>query len=107
MDYIAGTFGMVLECWDRITRCYVAIKIIRNIEKYRRAAMVEVRSFHIPSHLPCSYWKACPLEPLGALLHSMLHTSICLLSSPEHLSELQKYYSVLCAAGGSKFNWPE
>lgn len=37
-----GTFGMVLECWDRVTRSYVAVKVIRNIDKYRRAAMVEL-----------------------------------------------------------------
>ncbi|GMH35532.1 hypothetical protein BSKO_03400 [Bryopsis sp. KO-2023] len=37
-----GTFGMVLECWDRITKDYVAAKVIRNIDKYRRAAMIEL-----------------------------------------------------------------
>ncbi|XP_073225004.1 serine/threonine-protein kinase AFC3 isoform X1 [Cicer arietinum] len=37
-----GTFGRVLECWDRQTREYVAIKVIRSIKKYRDAAMIEV-----------------------------------------------------------------
>ncbi|GAV78347.1 Pkinase domain-containing protein [Cephalotus follicularis] len=37
-----GTFGRVLECWDRQTREYVAIKIVRSIRKYRDAAMLEV-----------------------------------------------------------------
>ncbi|KAA0065022.1 serine/threonine-protein kinase AFC3 [Cucumis melo var. makuwa] len=37
-----GTFGRVLECWDRQTREYVAIKVVRSIRKYRDAAMVEV-----------------------------------------------------------------
>ncbi|XP_061339370.1 serine/threonine-protein kinase AFC3 isoform X2 [Gastrolobium bilobum] len=37
-----GTFGRVLECWDRQTREYVAIKVIRSIRKYRDAAMLEV-----------------------------------------------------------------
>ncbi|XP_022864143.1 serine/threonine-protein kinase AFC3 isoform X1 [Olea europaea var. sylvestris] len=37
-----GTFGRVLECWDRQTRDYVAIKVIRSIQKYRDAAMVEI-----------------------------------------------------------------
>ncbi|GAB4820827.1 hypothetical protein N2152v2_007873 [Parachlorella kessleri] len=37
-----GTFGRVVECWDRIRRDYVAVKIIRNIQKYRDAAMVEL-----------------------------------------------------------------
>ncbi|XP_057434655.1 serine/threonine-protein kinase AFC3 isoform X3 [Lotus japonicus] len=37
-----GTFGRVLECWDRQTREYVAIKVIRSIRKYRDAAMLEI-----------------------------------------------------------------
>lgn len=37
-----GTFGRVLDCWDRHTREYVAIKIIRSIKKYRDAAMIEI-----------------------------------------------------------------
>ncbi|VFQ84651.1 unnamed protein product [Cuscuta campestris] len=37
-----GTFGRVLECWDRQTREFVAIKVIRSLEKYRKAAMTEV-----------------------------------------------------------------
>ncbi|CAI9093480.1 OLC1v1028985C1 [Oldenlandia corymbosa var. corymbosa] len=37
-----GTFGRVLECWDRERRECVAIKVIRSIPKYREAAMVEV-----------------------------------------------------------------
>ncbi|KAJ4959668.1 hypothetical protein NE237_019578 [Protea cynaroides] len=37
-----GTFGQVLECWDREKKEMVAIKIIRGIKKYREAAMIEV-----------------------------------------------------------------
>ncbi|XP_019176122.1 PREDICTED: serine/threonine-protein kinase AFC2-like isoform X1 [Ipomoea nil] len=37
-----GTFGQVLECWDRDQKELVAIKIVRSIKKYREAAMVEV-----------------------------------------------------------------
>ncbi|KAK9675510.1 hypothetical protein RND81_11G011500 [Saponaria officinalis] len=37
-----GTFGQVLECWDRETREVVAVKIIRSIKKYRDAAMIEI-----------------------------------------------------------------
>ena len=37
-----GTFGKVVECWDRIKRKYVAMKIIRNVQKYRDAAMIEL-----------------------------------------------------------------
>lgn len=39
----AGTFGRVLECWDRDTKSYVAIKVIRNVPKYHEAALIEVR----------------------------------------------------------------
>ena len=37
-----GTFGRVLECWDRKFRSYCAIKIIRNVQKYRDAAKIEI-----------------------------------------------------------------
>lgn len=40
--YSPGTFGQVLECWDREQKEFVAIKIIRSIKKYREAAMVEI-----------------------------------------------------------------
>ena len=43
----AGTFGRVLECWDRKNKDYVAIKIVRNVQKYRDAAMIEVQR-HAP-----------------------------------------------------------
>lgn len=38
-----GTFGKVVACYDRINRKTVAIKIIRNIPKYRDAAKTELR----------------------------------------------------------------
>jgi dual-specificity kinase len=37
-----GTFGRVVECWDRVRRDYVAVKVIRNVQKYRDAAMIEL-----------------------------------------------------------------
>jgi dual-specificity kinase len=37
-----GTFGKVVECWDRQTYTRVAVKIIRAVEKYREAAKKEV-----------------------------------------------------------------
>ncbi|XP_068646007.1 serine/threonine-protein kinase AFC2 isoform X1 [Aristolochia californica] len=37
-----GTFGQVLECWDRDRKEMVAIKIVRGIKKYREAAMIEI-----------------------------------------------------------------
>lgn len=39
---ILGTFGQVVECWDRQAREFVAIKIVRGLQKYREAAMIEV-----------------------------------------------------------------
>lgn len=38
-----GTFGRVMECWDRRRSNYVAIKVIRAVDKYRDAAMVELQ----------------------------------------------------------------
>jgi len=37
-----GTFGKVVECWDREEKKYVAVKIVRAINKYRDAAMIEI-----------------------------------------------------------------
>jgi dual-specificity kinase len=38
-----GTFGKVVECYDKKLRKYVAIKIIRAIQKYRDASQIEIR----------------------------------------------------------------
>ncbi|KAJ3703276.1 hypothetical protein LUZ61_006981 [Rhynchospora tenuis] len=37
-----GTFGQVLECWDLGNQETVAIKIVRSLQKYREAAMIEI-----------------------------------------------------------------
>ncbi|KAL0907328.1 hypothetical protein M5K25_021729 [Dendrobium thyrsiflorum] len=37
-----GTFGQVLECWDREAKEMVAIKIVRGIKKYWDAALIEI-----------------------------------------------------------------
>eukprot|EP01018_Ginkgo_biloba_P011412 Gb_41360 [translate_table: standard] len=37
-----GTFGQVLECWDRQLKEFVAIKVLRGKQKYREAAMIEI-----------------------------------------------------------------
>ncbi|XP_068706963.1 dual specificity protein kinase CLK2-like [Montipora foliosa] len=39
-----GTFGKVLDCLDRKTNAYVAIKVIKNVEKYREAAKLEIKA---------------------------------------------------------------
>ncbi|KAF9671635.1 hypothetical protein SADUNF_Sadunf12G0068100 [Salix dunnii] len=46
-----GTFGQVLECWDRERKEMVAIKIVRGIKKYREAAMIEIEVLqHLGKH---------------------------------------------------------
>eukprot|EP00877_Chromochloris_zofingiensis_P013582 jgi/Chrzof1/8478/Cz03g12050.t1 len=45
-----GTFGRVLECWDRKTNEYVAVKIVKNVEKYRHAAMIELEVLNTLEH---------------------------------------------------------
>ncbi|KAI8377781.1 kinase-like domain-containing protein [Radiomyces spectabilis] len=38
-----GTFGKVVECYDRVRRTFCAVKIIRAIPKYRDASKIEIR----------------------------------------------------------------
>lgn len=38
-----GTFGKVLKCFDQIDQKFVAVKIIKSIDKYREAARTELR----------------------------------------------------------------
>uniref|UniRef100_A0A0D6R4S5 dual-specificity kinase n=1 Tax=Araucaria cunninghamii TaxID=56994 RepID=A0A0D6R4S5_ARACU len=44
-----GTFGRVLECWDREAKEFVAVKIVRSIQKYRDAAMIEIDVLNVLS----------------------------------------------------------
>jgi len=37
-----GTFGKVVECWDRRERLRVAVKVVRSVAKYRQAARLEI-----------------------------------------------------------------
>ncbi len=62
----AGTFGRVLECWDRRRKEYVAVKIVRNVDKYRHAAMIEVGG------LPAATgYLGCGGLPVGAPSHQL------------------------------------
>ncbi|KAL1925365.1 uncharacterized protein VTP21DRAFT_248 [Calcarisporiella thermophila] len=48
-----GTFGKVVECWDKVARSFVAIKIIRAVQKYRDASKIEIRVLNtIAKHDP-------------------------------------------------------
>ncbi|CCK72084.1 serine/threonine protein kinase KNS1 KNAG_0I03000 [Huiozyma naganishii CBS 8797] len=38
-----GTFGKVLKCFDNAANAYVAVKIIRSVDRYREAAKTELR----------------------------------------------------------------
>ncbi|KAI9012095.1 kinase-like domain-containing protein [Phycomyces nitens] len=38
-----GTFGKVVECYDRVRQTFCAIKIIRAIQKYKDASKIEIR----------------------------------------------------------------
>lgn len=42
LKIISGTFGQVLECLDNEKKEIVAIKVVRSIQKYREAAMIEI-----------------------------------------------------------------
>ena len=37
-----GTFGKVLECWDRKKQERIAIKVVRNVPRYREGAEMEI-----------------------------------------------------------------
>ncbi|PIA65075.1 hypothetical protein AQUCO_00100512v1 [Aquilegia coerulea] len=51
-----GTFGRVLECWDRQARETVAIKVVRSIRKYRDAAMIEIEVLqHLAKNEGCRF----------------------------------------------------
>jgi hypothetical protein len=68
-----GTFGRVLECWDREQKGYFAIKVIRNVQKYRDAAMIEVWILKIT-------WSTCD-RFLVRLLACYFLTLQCFFSS--------------------------
>lgn len=45
-----GTFGKVVEAFDKRTRSKCAIKIIRSVQKYRDASRIELRVLQTLSH---------------------------------------------------------
>lgn len=51
-----GTFGKVVQAWDRSYHKFVAIKIIRAVQKYRDASMIELRVLRtLYEHDPHNY----------------------------------------------------
>ncbi|KAF9978027.1 dual specificity protein kinase kns1 [Actinomortierella ambigua] len=58
-----GTFGKVVECYDRETGKYCAIKIIRAVQKYRDASKIETRVLHtLKRHDPRNSYKCLHLN---------------------------------------------
>lgn len=52
-DLGEGTFGKVVECWDRRGCRRVAIKVVRSVSKYREAARLEIDVLlHLSLHDP-------------------------------------------------------
>ncbi|KMZ59709.1 Serine/threonine-protein kinase AFC3 [Zostera marina] len=49
-----GTFGRVLECWDRENHDLVAIKVVRSIRKYRHAAKIEIDVLNLLAKNDCA-----------------------------------------------------
>lgn len=41
-----GTFGRVLECFDKDAQEVVAIKVVRSADSHREAAMIEIDVLH-------------------------------------------------------------
>lgn len=48
----------MLECWDRETKGYVAVKVIRAVPKYSEAALVEVEVLRaLKTADPTNQWR--------------------------------------------------
>lgn len=57
-----GTFGKVVECWDRRDGRRVAIKVVRSVTKYREAARLEIDVLlHLKTHDPKGYYHCVKL----------------------------------------------
>ncbi|KAF2282241.1 hypothetical protein GH714_043882 [Hevea brasiliensis] len=74
-----GTFGQVLECWDREARETVAIKVVRTTKKYREAVMLQIDVLHLLGKYDRNGSRQCDLR----LIHSDLKPENILFVSPE------------------------
>ncbi|KAL6840918.1 hypothetical protein ACP4OV_029178 [Aristida adscensionis] len=68
-----GTFGQVLECWDRENKEMVAIKIVRAVKKYSDAAMIEIDVLQKLARSDAAAKHVC--EKLGPSLYDFLRKS--------------------------------
>jgi len=69
-----GTFGKVVQCYDRQEGRYCAVKIIRAVQKYRDASKIELRvlstlSGNDPNNLKCEYISEIPLIETRKCIH--------------------------------------
>lgn len=61
-DLGEGTFGKVVECWDRKECQRVAIKVVRSVSKYREAARLEIDVLlHLNRHDPDNFYHCVKL----------------------------------------------
>ncbi|GKB73365.1 serine/threonine-protein kinase AFC2, partial [Tanacetum coccineum] len=58
-----GTFGQVLECWDKERKEMIAIKVVRGIKKYRKAAMIEVDMLQQLEYVKVPDYKGSSMSP--------------------------------------------
>ncbi|ORY77764.1 kinase-like domain-containing protein [Protomyces lactucae-debilis] len=54
-----GTFGKVVQAYDHVNRIFVAIKIIRAVQKYRDASMIELRVLRTLYQRDPNNWNNC------------------------------------------------
>eukprot|EP00252_Welwitschia_mirabilis_P021413 TRINITY_DN5497_c0_g2_i1.p1 TRINITY_DN5497_c0_g2~~TRINITY_DN5497_c0_g2_i1.p1 ORF type:complete len:199 (-),score=16.87 TRINITY_DN5497_c0_g2_i1:65-661(-) len=67
-----GTFGQVLECWDRNRNDRVAIKVVRGNQKYREEAMIEIDMIRkVSEYEKSKSW-------YDSMSHIVFWSSICL-----------------------------
>lgn len=59
---VRGDLGQVVECWDRKEQLRVAVKVVRNVGKYRDGAKVEIQileKVHRWASSRSSEWRHC------------------------------------------------
>ena len=77
-DIGVGTFGKVLECWDRKHRRRVAVKVVRNVSRYREGAEVEIDILHRMQHYADRHpeWESCCVDLLTSFNYGG-HICLC------------------------------
>lgn len=90
-----GTFGKVAKCFDQSTNKFVAVKIIRSIDRYREAAKTELRVLNtIANHDPTGTFQCLLL-----LDYFDFKNHICLITNLYGKS----LYDFMCSNGIARF----